>query len=172
MPSFPLKHLASPLSCHMTGLPLAIKNGGMPLESISLHQNQAIKKEISVFNNVQNDLMAFFDKKTISITMNNLINNAIKFTPNKGIVTIFAERNDGHININIKDTGIGIPPQKLKSLFKIEVAQSTPGTDSEPGTGLGLILCKEFVEKNNGNIHVTSQEGSGSCFQISLPVRN
>lgn len=141
-------------------------------ESVNLHQNLATKKEISIDNQVQDNTIAFFDKRTITITINNLINNAIKFTSQKGNVTISAERVNGSVHIAIQDTGVGIPPHALKSLFKIEVAQSTPGTDSEPGTGLGLILCKEFVEKNNGSIHVSSEEGKGSCFKISLPAES
>ena len=141
-------------------------------ESISLHQSLALKKEISVDNDLEENLMAIFDKKTISIAINNLINNAIKFTPTKGHISVSAERINGCVHIYIKDTGVGISPDALKSLFKIEIAQSTPGTDSEPGTGLGLILCKEFVEKNNGSIHVTSEEGKGSCFKVILPSVN
>ena len=140
-------------------------------ESVNLHHNLAINKEIEIQNQVHEQLLAFFDKKSISVTINNLINNAIKFTPPKGKVTISAEKNDGHVNVTVKDTGIGIPPDMLNSLFKIEGAKSTPGTDAEPGTGLGLILCKEFVEKNNGQIKVSSKLGKGSCFKIELPAQ-
>jgi len=140
-------------------------------ESVNLHQNLAINKEIEIQNQVHKQLMAFFDKKSISITMNNLINNAIKFTPPKGKVTISAEKNNGHVSVTVKDTGMGIPPARLNSLFKIEGAKSTPGTDAEPGTGLGLILCKEFIEKNNGQIKVSSKLGKGSCFEIELPAQ-
>ncbi len=140
-------------------------------ESVNLHQNLALNKNIEIKNNVSKKVMAFFDKKSISVTINNLINNAIKFTPPKGKVTISAERNDGHVSVSVRDTGVGISPSKLKSLLKIEGAKSTPGTDSEPGTGLGLILCKEFIEKNNGEIKISSEEGKGSNFEILLPVK-
>jgi signal transduction histidine kinase len=139
-------------------------------ESVNLHLNLALKKEIEIQNQIHQQLIAFFDKKTISVTINNLINNAIKFTPKKGKVLISANKVNGFVQVSIKDTGIGMPSYILNSLFKIESTQSTPGTDSEPGTGLGLILCKEFIEKNNGQINVSSEEGKGSCFEISLPV--
>ena len=139
-------------------------------ESVILHQNLALRKDIEIHNEIQEKFIAFFDKKSISVTINNLINNAIKFTQPKGKVTISATKNNDHISISVKDTGIGIPCNKLESLFKIEGTCSTPGTDSEPGTGLGLILCKEFIEKNNGQIKVSSEEGKGSCFEIWLPI--
>ena len=140
------------------------------MESVNIHQNLAINKEIEIQNLVHEQLMAFFDKKSISVTINNLINNAIKFTQNQGKVTISAEKNDGYIHIAVKDTGVGISPDRLSSLFKIEETKSTPGTGAEPGSGLGLILCKEFVEKNNGHITVSSEVGKGSCFELSLPL--
>ncbi len=140
-------------------------------ESVTLHQNLALRKEIAIQNEIQEQLIAFFDKKSISITINNLINNAIKFTSHKGKIIISARKDEGQVSVAVTDTGVGMPPEKLKSLFNIEGAQSTPGTNSEPGSGLGLILCKEFTEKNDGQIKVVSEEGKGSCFEITLPVK-
>jgi len=157
------------------GISLEKKNNNLSeiiKESVDIHQNLAMNKKINIQNEVHEHLMAFFDKKSISVTINNLVNNAIKFTPTKGKVTISAERNNGFVNVAVKDTGIGISPERLKTLFKIEAAQSTMGTDSEVGTGLGLILCKEFIEINDGQIKVISEEGKGSCFEISLPIKS
>ena len=139
-------------------------------EAVNLHQSLALKKKITIENKVEEKLLAFFDKKTISVSLNNLINNAIKFTPENGKVAVMAFANNGNINVSVKDNGIGISADKLKSLFTIEGTKSTPGTASEPGTGLGLVLCKEFIEQNDGQIKVTSSEGKGSCFEITLPA--
>ncbi len=139
-------------------------------ESINLHQHSAEQKEIIIENSVPDKTMAFFDVKTIALTINNLLSNAIKFTPKKGKIFVSTSFSDRFVNIIIKDTGIGIPPNILESLFKIESAKSRPGTDAEPGTGLGLILCQEYINQNNGRLSVSSDVGKGSCFEISLPV--
>jgi len=139
-------------------------------ESVNIHQSLASQKEITIDNQILNGEKAFVDKKSILVTFNNLINNAIKFTPPKGKVTISSDLSDGFIHIRIKDTGIGIPPEILRSLFRIEATRSRPGTNQEPGTGLGLFLCKDFTELNGGKISVTSEVNAGSSFQVSLPV--
>jgi signal transduction histidine kinase len=139
-------------------------------ESVILHHQLAVQKEISIENQIPEKTFAFIDKKTITITINNLLSNAIKFTPKKGKINISSITTDKYVNIVLKDTGIGIPPNILESLFKIEYTNSRLGTDAEPGTGLGLILCNEFIKQNNGNISITSEVGFGSSFEISLPV--
>ena len=99
----------------------------------------------------------------------NLISNATKFTPKDGCITITATQTNKHIEITVADTGVGIPPKTLPLLFKIENTVTTKGTANEVGTGLGLILCKEFVEKHKGKIWVESTEGKGSKFIFTLP---
>lgn len=143
-------------------------------ESLSLMQHKAEKKEITLQNNITTDYFAFADKSTVETVFRNLISNALKFTPEKGKIEIDCiektEKQTHYFQIRISDTGIGISPDNLNKLFRIDQNVSTLGTDNEKGTGLGLILCKEFIEKNKGKIWVESQKGKGSSFYFTLPA--
>lgn len=100
------------------------------------------------------------------------LSNAIKYTSKKGLVIIKAEVVDRMTEISIKDTGIGITEKEIKELFQIEKMHSRLGTNNERGSGLGLIICKEFVEKHGGTLLVTSEEGFGSEFKFTIPASN
>ena len=100
----------------------------------------------------------------------NLISNATKFTPENGSITINYALSGSQVEVSVADTGIGIPPENLSKLFRIDTNVSTKGTANETGTGLGLILCKEFIGKHNGKIWVESEEGKGSEFKFTLPM--
>ena len=106
----------------------------------------------------------------LKTVLRNLVSNAIKFTHTGGRVIIDAEEKNEHIIISVADDGIGIQPEKLTRLFDISHRQTTTGTAEETGTGLGLILCKEFVEKNGGKIWVESEYGKGSDFKFTMPA--
>ena len=105
----------------------------------------------------------------INVIIRNLLNNAIKFTKNGGTVSVSSKTKNNFTEISIKDTGIGISKENINKLFRTDVHHTTIGTSEEKGTGLGLILCKEFVEKNNGKIWVESDLNKGSTFTFSLP---
>ena len=106
----------------------------------------------------------------VASVFRNLLTNAIKFSLTDGKVIAKAKiREDAMIEISVTDTGIGIPEDTIVKLFKIDKKVGTKGTDNEPSTGLGLLLCKEFVEKHGGNIWVKSEEGKGSTFFFTLP---
>jgi signal transduction histidine kinase len=104
----------------------------------------------------------------INLVLRNLISNAIKFTPTKGKVMVSAGSNEDHTEVSVEDTGIGISRDILDRLFK--EFYTSNGTSNESGTGLGLMLCKEFLNKNNGTISVKTREGKGSTFTFTLPV--
>jgi len=135
-------------------------------ESIESLNNLASQKSINIINSVSEELRRKADKNTLKIVINNIVSNAIKFTPENGKIVIESAETDDFIDISITDTGVGMTPDQLDKLFKIDQSQSTPGTNKEVGTGLGLILCKEFVEKNSGSIYVESEKGKGSKFII------
>jgi signal transduction histidine kinase len=99
----------------------------------------------------------------------NLLNNALKFTYRDGNINIENNQIDGLVQISVADNGVGIPLASLENLFKIKNAFSTLGTSNEIGTGLGLIICKEFIQNNGGDIWVESQPGKGSKFIFTLP---
>lgn len=132
--------------------------------------NQIRKKNHRVENSVGNDIDVLADRETLKTIIRNLISNAIKFTPHDGNITItFDDKHNGFIEVSIKDTGIGMSKDIVNNLFKINQKVSRPGTDDEPSTGLGLILCKELIEKHGGVIWVESSEGKGSIFRFTLP---
>jgi signal transduction histidine kinase len=106
----------------------------------------------------------------VSTVFLNLITNAIKFTPQNGQVEVRSVMENKHVEVEVADSGVGISKDNLDKLFRLDHKIQTEGTAKEKGTGLGLILCKEFVEKNNGKIWVKSIEGKGSQFYFSLPT--
>ncbi len=126
-------------------------------------------KQIKLINDVPEGAIGFADSNTTNLVIRNLMTNAIKFTNDGGIVTIAAEERGPQWVFSVKDNGIGMNPDVLKILFDKTAPYTTRGTANEKGTGLGLILCKEFVEKNGGKIWVESTEGAGSTFWFTLP---
>jgi signal transduction histidine kinase len=106
----------------------------------------------------------------LETVVRNLISNAIKFTHQGGSITVSASQKPANVDITIADTGVGMSEVTIDHLFKIDESRSTTGTHNESGTGLGLIICKEFVERHGGSIVVESEIGKGSQFRIMLPV--
>ena len=139
------------------------------LESIKM---RCELKGISINNMVTNQIHAYADEKMISSVLLNLLSNAVKFTHRNGAVTVSAkEIKDQMIEVSIKDTGIGIPKNMVEKLFKLGEKTGRKGTDGELSTGLGLLLCKEFIDKNGGKLWVVSEEGVGSTFYFTLPTK-
>ena len=136
---------------------------------IDLLKSLASQKEIEINIDIPEDMNIKADKNMIKTVIRNIVTNAIKFTE-KGTISIYSEIEDHKVKIQIADSGIGIPKNKLASLFEVEKSKSTKGTRGEQGTGLGLIICKEFLEKNNGAIHVKSEQGAGSTFSFTIPI--
>lgn len=130
----------------------------------------AENKQINVELNIDNDIYINTDIDTISTVIGNLVNNSIKFTKNNGTINISCKINEDFIDLIIKDNGIGMPKDKLENLFNVEKSNSSYGTSNEKGSGLGLLLCKEFVELNNGKLKIESEEGYGTTAFVSLPI--
>jgi len=139
-------------------------------EAVSLAEIQAINKEISIINNVDNHLFVNIDTNMIETVLRNLISNAIKFTYAKGEIQLYSVLKNGFVEVCIKDNGIGIPFENQINLFNVEVKSTSLGTSNEQGSGLGLILCKDFIEKNGGQIWVESEPNIGSAFKFTLPI--
>lgn len=135
-----------------------------------LKQN-ALQKNIKLDRTVDDSLVVFTDYNMASTILRNLVSNAIKFTPNGGTIIISAKQSDGNFaEFSVRDSGVGISPEDIDKLFKIEVNHTTHGTNNEQGTGLGLILCKEMVHLNKGEIWVESEVGKGSTFRFTIPL--
>ncbi len=137
-------------------------------ENISLLEMNAQAKNIQVENFVEEEVAIFADFNMTSFVIRNLLSNAIKFTKDEGHIKISSKAVDNHIYLSVSDNGIGISADDLDKLFKIGQHFSTQGTAKEKGTGLGLILCKEFVEKNNGRLLIESVLQKGTKITVVL----
>lgn len=136
----------------------------------NLLDHNAGHKQISLNNEIPSETIIYADEEMITTVLRNLISNSIKFTKNGGSITALANNNDELVTIEIKDTGIGIKKEKIKKLFEPDVNHTNLGTDGEKGTGLGLLICKDFVEKNKGEINVESSPNEGTSIFITLPA--
>ncbi len=142
---------------------------GLVKDNLELLMESAENKHIDLINEVSEDYHIWADKNMINTVIRNLVTNAIKFTNENGKVLVKAYKKKDFTIISVIDTGIGISEQTLPKLFELEFQDSIPGTNDEKGTGLGLILCKEFIEKHGGIISVESEVGKGSTFSFSIP---
>lgn len=136
---------------------------------LSIVNSNAQAKELDLIHEIEDNCYVFADSRMLRTILLNLISNAIKFTPKSGRIILKAGREGNGTQIKLSDTGIGIDPANLKSLFDTNNMQSTKGTENEPGTGLGLILCKELIARHDGTFEVVSTPGQGTIFTITLP---
>jgi len=150
--------------------PQVLKIHQMVESNFGLLGGSAHQKGIHLVNQSPVIHIAFADEDMINLVLRNLISNAIKFTNTGGIITVSSTQNKTESKIFVTDTGVGISKVAIEKLFTKNINPTTLGTANEKGTGLGLLLCKEFVEQNNGTICVRSVEGEGSTFEITLPV--
>ncbi len=132
---------------------------------------KANSKKIALMNQIPDKLIVTADLDMLKTILRNLVSNALKFTSSNGKVEIIANVLSGEIEIAVKDNGTGIKKEDLEKLFKVGSNYSRRGTENESGTGLGLMLCKEFAEKHGGKIWVESEEGKGSTFKFTLPMQ-
>ncbi len=141
----------------------------LALNAYLINKNNSEQKNIKVNIDVEQNSFIFADYNMINTVIRNFVSNSIKFTNPGGAVSIKFSKNSDNIEIKICDTGIGMNEIQIHNLFKIEESQSTAGTNGEVGTGLGLILCYEFIKKHNGKIHVSSMVNMGTEITVSLP---
>ncbi len=150
-------------------MPRALDLAGLCRDCASFVGSQAESKEIRIIQCVRDDARVYADENMIRTVVMNLLSNAVKFTPRGGCVTVRSEIDPGGTRLTVDDTGIGMSPEDLENLFRIDVHFTRKGTEDERGNGLGLILCKEFVELNRGTIEARSRPGGGSSFIVRLP---
>lgn len=141
-------------------------------KNFELVSDSAKTKHITLINHIDEDISVFADYDTINTVLRNLITNAIKFSMPGKTIEVFVETSHEFVKISVKDQGIGMNDDTIAKLFRTDLFHSTNGTNSEKGTGLGLILCKEFVEKNGGKIEVQSEPSEGSTFKVFLPIHS
>jgi len=150
--------------------PVRINVNKMFDEKLDLYRDIAEAKGISFDHQLTDGLIAFADINLLETTLRNLINNAIKFTPVGGSILIKADKENDVIIISVSDSGTGMTKEDVGTLFYLDKTHTKNGTNGEKGSGLGLVLCKEFVEMNHGDITVESQVGKGSTFSFTIPV--
>ena len=149
--------------------PQMIDVSGLMTEVVRLLRLQADAKHIRVTYTENPTLVAYADKDMINLILRNLLSNAIKFTPEQGSIDVGAQRTDMGVAIFVKDTGMGIPPDALQKIQQSNF-YTTKGTAGEAGTGLGLMLCKEFIARNGGTLRIDSLSGKGSTFTFTVPI--
>ncbi len=138
-------------------------------ENRKVLSSQAYEKNIEIIDHLPNQVQVYADKNMINLVLLNLLSNAIKFTPEHGRIEISTEEKENMVEFSIKDNGIGISEDKLELLFSESAFYSTEGTNEEKGTGLGLTLCKDFINRNDGSFWAESVEGKGSVFYFTIP---
>ncbi|MGE5438792.1 MAG: ATP-binding protein [Bacteroidota bacterium] len=139
-------------------------------EITDLQRSNAESKDICLKNEINSSIHIYADQNMVATILRNLVSNAIKFTDMGGIITLSAVVKDSLAEISVKDTGIGMSEDVKDKIFRIDSKHTTKGTSGEAGTGLGLVLCKELIEKNHGNIRVNSRVGRGTEFIFTLPL--
>lgn len=139
-------------------------------ETIEVLSQTASSKEIEIANNVTKDSFVYCDSEMIKTVLRNLISNGIKFTNREGRINVDLIKIQGFWKITVSDNGIGMEADKTKSLFKIDSINTSRGTENEQGTGLGLIICKEFIEKHKGIITIESEIDAGTSISFTLPI--
>ncbi|MFA7227801.1 MAG: ATP-binding protein, partial [Melioribacteraceae bacterium] len=143
--------------------------GSVIQETIELLKNGIENKQLQVIYEKPGSVILNFDRNMAATIVRNLLTNAIKFTPQGGVIKIFMDNMPDVVTVSVQDSGVGIEKFELNKLWDSEIHRSTKGTQGEDGTGLGLILCKEFVEKHNGTISADSEINVGSTFRFSIP---
>jgi len=136
---------------------------------LTLLKGNAAQKKVNLVYETNPATEVFADSTMLHSIFQNLIGNAIKFTPSNGRVTVCAADQGSMIQVSVIDSGVGVPPEKLAHLFELMAGRSTDGTAGEKGTGLGLLLCKDLVEKHGGQLWVDSVVGQGTSFHLTLP---
>lgn len=148
-------------------------------DNVRLLTENALRKSISLQNTIHDDIQVYADENMLNTVLRNLISNALKFTPLGGIVTLSVniaessnKKSGQFVELSVHDTGVGIKKENLNKLFRMDSPHTMRGTAEEQGTGLGLIICKEMVEKNGGKIWIKSEIGQGTTVKFTVPMVN
>jgi signal transduction histidine kinase len=139
-------------------------------DTIRLLESNFSKKEITLCINLANNITVYADSNMIQTVIRNIVSNAIKFTPRKGKIEILLYQQNTYAIVEIKDNGTGMTQQQVNNLFKLTEKMPSKGTEGEKGSGLGLLICKEFMDLNKGKIEINSTQGKGSTFKIIIPT--
>lgn len=164
-----LLHWARVQSGRMVPEPVVFDISEVITDVVNFYRPYALDKQIGILERNIQPVEVVADKNMIRVVLRNLISNAIKFTHPSGEIHVMMIEKEQLVEITIQDNGLGMSEEQLRGLFRLDKTQSSSGTAGEKGTGLGLHLCKEFVELNQGRIQVESHEGFGSVFSFTIP---
>lgn len=142
------------------------------VENMELLQTMSENKQLEVKNQVDPNAQAWADRNMVKTVLRNLIINAIKFTREKGRITLASEKKDGYLEVSVSDNGLGIQKHNLEKILNKKEYYTTFGTKREKGSGLGLNLCIDFIRRNNGELYIDSEYGKGSAFTFTLPLKD
>jgi signal transduction histidine kinase len=148
--------------------PKSININDLVLETIEILKYSALDKNITI-TNLSSDIDIYADEECVKTVLRNLVNNAIKFTNRNGKIKIYFVEHEDSVQISVEDTGVGMSKEIADNIFGITKKTTTVGTENEKGSGLGLILCKDLIDKNNGERWVESEPDKGSTFSFTLP---
>ena len=157
---------------HLEYAPAEIALAPLAAQNIHLLAAVAEQKQITLTSRIPEGLAAYADQNMVDAVLRNLLSNAVKFTPAGGTVSVSAQANENAVEMAVIDTGVGIDAEDLAKLFRIDVKYTNIGTAGERGSGLGLILCKELIEKHGGALRVESAVGQGTAFRLTLPQKS
>lgn len=158
---------------HSDGIKIDRKNlrlNSIIKQNIQIYSNMAVQKNIVIVNEIDEFLCVNADENMLMVIVRNLINNAIKYTHEGGVIRLAATAKRRYVSISIADTGIGMSPEQINAILVDEENSSNNGTQGEKGSGLGLLLCKEFIEKHNCRMYINSLKGEGSIVTFTMPV--
>ncbi len=155
-------------SKHLKYVPHNLVLNTLIKDVLQLLMDNIKSKNIVIENNTDDHLTVYADHEMINLVLRNLISNAVKYTSSGGKIEISAELKDNMVMVSVKDNGIGMTEARLNNLFRVESSISTEGTDGETGTGLGLLLCKDFIRLNKGEIWAESKENEGTTFYFTI----
>jgi signal transduction histidine kinase len=154
----------------MVPSPSCVRLGELCEGVTSAHRAVARRKDVSMVCEVPEDSVAYADENMLATVLRNLLSNAVKFTPRNGEIRLTSVPAGDRVELQVRDNGVGIGPEDLQKLFRIDMQVTRHGTEGEPGNGMGLILCRELVELNRGSITVRSEPGMGSTFTVRVPA--
>jgi signal transduction histidine kinase len=149
--------------------PLQVNITALMNDVLAQFVTQAESKNLKITNELAPSLTVWADKDQLEVVARNLLSNAIKFTPTHGSITISGTNVNGVVNVHVTDSGVGMTKEQIEKLFRTDQHASTPGTNKEKGTGIGLIISREMMLNNGGNILVESTEGQGTRFTFTVP---
>jgi signal transduction histidine kinase len=154
---------------HLEYSPKTVQLCQLTKSAVNITKALSSRKHTDLTVDVDENIYAFVDENMLSTIIRNLLTNALKFTPKNGAVWLEARSENSTVTLTVRDTGVGLTPDQIEKIKKGEKLHSTHGTEKEPGTGMGMVICLEFIKMIGGSLHIESTSGKGSAFRVTIP---